>query len=503
MTRSPQLTASLDSSVVRIYNPTSNNVVGAGFLVEDRLILTCAHVVAHALGIDRSTVEIPNGTVELDFPLVAPNQRLRARIVFWRPVNPDMFGEDIARLELEPPLPDKAQAARLVRSENLCNHPFRVLGFPLGKENGAWAYGKIKGRCANGWLQLEGTRQTGYSVEHGFSGAPIWDDELQGIVGMAVEADINRPNIRVAFMIPTEVLDTALTPSDLPKRKIPSLLPYLVNRIEQEYELGRVIVRNSPSPLICIIHGDEFQSHDKFLERLHKVSLPRFLGEESIKKYHLPSPPKLNNWDEFSGHLHRTLADIVIGRNSASQTEINDFFHRYPCPILIHTHLLTEQLKEKFETLDNLVKFWCDEWTINSNQNLIICIFIKYQIKRKMNTENSGIIKLFNFLNLNYLVKKYRYEKANQKISQHIKSLCNSERSNPLVLVPELTGVSRSDAENWVRDHTQNFIGEAMAENLMKRIRNLFDNWEEKNSSNKIPMDHLAQELIKVLKSNC
>ncbi|PNJ91567.1 hypothetical protein CEP14_13710 [Cylindrospermopsis raciborskii C04] len=281
------MTRSLDSSVVRIYNPTSNNVVGAGFLVEDRLILTCAHVVAHALGIDRSTVEIPNGTVELDFPLVAPNQRLRARIVFWRPVNPGMFGEDIARLELEPPLPDTAQAARLVRSENLYNHPFCVLGFPLGKENGAWAYGKIKGRCANGWLQLEGTRQTGYSVEHGFSGAPIWDNELQGIVGIAVEADINRPNIRVASMIPTEVLDTALTPSDLPKRKIPSLLPYLVNRIEQEYELGRVIVRNSPSPLICIIHGDEFQSHDKFLERLHKVSLPRFLGEESIKKYRL------------------------------------------------------------------------------------------------------------------------------------------------------------------------------------------------------------------------
>ncbi|PNK14911.1 GUN4 domain-containing protein [Cylindrospermopsis raciborskii] len=221
------MTRSLDSSVVRIYNPTSNNVVGAGFLVEDRLVLTCAHVVADALGIDRSTVEIPNGTVELDFPLVAPNQRLRARIVFWRPVNPDMFGEDIARLELEPPLPDTAQAARLVSSENLCNHPFRVLGFPLGEENGAWAYGEIKGRRANGWLQLEGTRQTGYNVEHGFSGAPIWDDELQGIVGIAVAVDINRPKIRVAYMIPTEFLVTALTASDLPKRKIPSLLPYL------------------------------------------------------------------------------------------------------------------------------------------------------------------------------------------------------------------------------------------------------------------------------------
>lgn len=293
-----------------------------------------------------------------------------------------------------------------------------------------------------------------------------------------------------------------------PEQKIPSLLPYLVNRNKQEYKLDKVIkklIQKHPhSPLICIIHGDEFQSHDKFLERLHKVSLPKFLGQESIKKYYLPSPPKLNNSHEFSDYLRNTLADIVLKRSSASPEEINTFFRECSIPILIHTHLLTEQLqKQEFETLHNLLNFW-HTWPIQSNQKLIICIFIKYQIRRKKYTRKSDIISLF-FSFVSDFLKQYRYQKVNQKIYQHINSPSNFEKFNPLsvLVLPELTGVSRGEAEDWVRmEYTQNVIGEAIADKLIKEIRELFDKWEEQNSSNIIPMDDLAKGLIELMKSN-
>ena len=117
------------------------------------------------------------------------------------------------------------------------------------------------------------------------------------------------------------------------QRKIPPLLPYLVNRSQQEHELEKSIkklMQKAPlSPIICIIHGDEFQSHDKFLERLHTVLLPRLLGQDSIKKYYLPSPPKFKNYHEISDYLRNRLAEIVIKRNSASLEEINGFFNKY------------------------------------------------------------------------------------------------------------------------------------------------------------------------------
>jgi hypothetical protein len=309
-------------------------------------------------------------------------------------------------------------------------------------------------------------------------------------------------NNQIQFVLPITEKQQQL------ERKIPSLLPYLVNRSKQEYELEKVIKKliqkHPPSPLICIIHGDEFQSHDKFLERLHKVSLPKFIGQESIKQYHLPFPPKLNNSHEFSDYLRNTLADIVIQRSSASPEEINAFFHECSIPILIHTHLLTEQLQKKeFEILHNLLNFW-HKWPIQSNQNLIICIFIKYQIRRKKYTRKSDIISLF-FSFVSDFLKQYRYQKVNQKIYHHINSPSNFEKFNPLsvLVLPELTGVSRGETEDWVRmEYTQNVIGEAIADKLIKGIRELFDKWEEQNSSNIIPMDDLAEDLIKLLKSN-
>ena len=202
------MVATLESSVIRIYS-NSGKVVGAGFLVSPKRILTCAHVVADALGLPRKTAEIPDAEISLDFPILAAKQLFKARVVFWRPVNPDEFAEDIAGLELQNSPPEVAQPARLVTSDDLWRHPFQVLGFPAGQPNGVWADGELRAGLANGWVQLEGVKETGYRLEPGFSGAPIWDETLQGVAGMAVAAEINRPDAKAAFMIPTKVLCAA------------------------------------------------------------------------------------------------------------------------------------------------------------------------------------------------------------------------------------------------------------------------------------------------------
>ncbi|MDZ8264436.1 AAA-like domain-containing protein [Nostoc sp. ChiQUE01b] len=199
------MTLTVELSVVRIYS-NSGKVVGAGFLVSQKYILTCAHVVADGLGIARNTAEIPNAQVRLDFPLLAAKQFFTAKVIFWRPVNPDEFAEDIAGLELETSPPNGVQPARLVSSEDLWGHPFRILGFPKNQPNGAWASGEIRAKLANGWVQLEDIKQQGYSLEPGFSGAPIWDEQLQGVAGMAVAAEMERATAKAAFIIPTQVL---------------------------------------------------------------------------------------------------------------------------------------------------------------------------------------------------------------------------------------------------------------------------------------------------------
>jgi Effector-associated domain 9/Trypsin-like peptidase domain len=195
-------------AIARIYH-ANGAVVGAGFLVSDRHLLTCAHVVAAALSIPENTQSKPTGYIELDFPLIAPGQKVKSKVVFWQPVNPSQSGEDIAGLELEGILPIGIQPVSLVAAEDYWEHSIRIFGFPKGHDRGIWATATLRDRTANNWVQLDAIAAQNRSVEKGFSGAPIWDESLQGVVGMAVAAEKRREDVTAAFMIPTSILQGA------------------------------------------------------------------------------------------------------------------------------------------------------------------------------------------------------------------------------------------------------------------------------------------------------
>lgn len=199
----------LEASVVRILDP-AGAVAGAGFLVSDRHVLTCAHVVARALGLTDLSAAMPEAEVTLDFPLVARGMTLTARAILWKPVssepsNSPNGAEDIAGLELVEQAPSLSRQCRLMTSADLWGHGFRAFGFPARHDDGVWATGVLRGRQGAGWIQIEDLKDAGYRVEPGFSGAPVWDEALDGVVGMAVAAD-EQPGIRAAFIIPTETL---------------------------------------------------------------------------------------------------------------------------------------------------------------------------------------------------------------------------------------------------------------------------------------------------------
>ncbi len=261
----------LELCVVRIYS-NSGKVVGAGFLVSQKHVLTCAHVVADALGLARNTVEKPTQAVSLDFPIVAAKQLFKARVVLWQPVNLDESAEDIAGLELESYSPEAAKPAQLVTSDDLWGHSFRVFGFPTKQADGIWAGGELRAGTAKGWVQIEGVKQQGYALEPGFSGAPIWDEKLQSIAGMAVAAEINRPDARAAFMIPTKVLVTAW--SELSESAFPQLVA------EPELPEGQV-------PLESAFYIERFRESDCYKQivkpgALIRIKAPREMGKTSL-----------------------------------------------------------------------------------------------------------------------------------------------------------------------------------------------------------------------------
>jgi len=74
--------SALEACLVRIYN-RDGTVVGAGFLVGGKHVVTCAHVVRNALRLPDDHVTQPQETVRLDFPLIEPKQFIDAQVVQW------------------------------------------------------------------------------------------------------------------------------------------------------------------------------------------------------------------------------------------------------------------------------------------------------------------------------------------------------------------------------------------------------------------------------------
>ena len=196
----------LDPSLIRILD-ASGKPIGVGILVTERMAATCAHVVSAAAGQPRPS------EVSLDFPRLPGHPGAVARVVQWDE------STDIAGLELVGDPPEGVQPARLVKTDELWGHAFRAFGFPAGYDNGVWASGRILDRDANGWLQVEDTKNTGYFVQPGFSGGPLWDEQEGAVAGMVVAAD-NRSGVRVAYGLPVSALE-AVWPI-LGERAIPS-----------------------------------------------------------------------------------------------------------------------------------------------------------------------------------------------------------------------------------------------------------------------------------------
>ncbi len=173
--------------------------VGVAFLIPGRLLLTCAHVVTSTAGLPEDE-PLPDGLpVALDFPLLPGRPAVTALVHFSVPVAGDSSG-DVAVLQLSSEPPPGAVPVRIVEAEDLAGHRWRAFGFPkyLGrggsKDAGIWTRGVVEGREGTGWWQLTCDEGAPFPLAGGFSGAPVWDEEYGGVIGIvvAVEGDQRR-----------------------------------------------------------------------------------------------------------------------------------------------------------------------------------------------------------------------------------------------------------------------------------------------------------------------
>ncbi|MGW2371616.1 nSTAND1 domain-containing NTPase, partial [Kitasatospora sp. NPDC001683] len=193
-------TPALLSAVAQVLG-VGGEVVGAGFLVAEGLLVTCAHVVAAA-------GSGPGGRVRLVFPHPDAAPRVEGRVLdeAWRPPE----GDDVAVVRLNgtatgtEPLPLGAAAG--------CRgHRVRSFGFPAqappGGHFGFGVAGDLLPPAAGRGALLQLTDANDLTT--GFSGGPVLDEVTGLVVGMVTE--ITAPDAfsrgqGIAYATPTRTL---------------------------------------------------------------------------------------------------------------------------------------------------------------------------------------------------------------------------------------------------------------------------------------------------------
>lgn len=262
---------------------------------------------------------------------------------------------------------------------------------------------------------------------------------------------------------------------------IPRLMPYLANRLDQELQLGKKIKNHFDlkQPLICIIHGEENQCSDMFMERIVHESLFKIIPEQTqkgLKRYDF-SCDTFKNSQELHEKMHASLAGNISCDMFAKPETVALILAQQKSPVLLCVTLSSDYcLAHKgTQAIDFFLEFW-KNWSYAEQQNhlLLVCLCFDYKpVKR------------------GFLDRLQRKNKLNKKIRDYLQVLDFSKFELHGVVLSELNHIEQHQVEDWARLHLTHIY-----EKLRPKIKQLF----EHNKQQAIAMQPLALQLEKMLK---
>ena len=204
------MTQLLQTGIARVRRTAGGPVIGTGFLISPRHVMTCAHVLNEAFKRAWNHSAAPTEQVWIEFPFAGSGDGLAASVVEWHPPA-EAEASDIAVLQL---LLDVSFRSRPYRTSNIKpwrGQAFWTKGFPVGQDGGVDADGIIGTEVEFGRLLARGDGLPGFFIEGGFSGAPVLDENTGAVLGM-VAAAVRDETKRTAFFIPACDLHLAWPP---------------------------------------------------------------------------------------------------------------------------------------------------------------------------------------------------------------------------------------------------------------------------------------------------
>jgi serine/threonine protein kinase len=258
-------------------------------------------------------------------------------------------------------------------------------------------------------------------------------------------------------------------------RSIPPLLPYLVDRKIHEQQIRKGIQeslsRSEPVPVVCVLHGDEFQCHDTFVQRLQETSLPRFFGLDrdspAVRRIFVEFARDFEEEQDIHDYFLTRLRDeLGIGTDERISSVSRRLNER---PSLIYTQVASADFGTKdVWQFEALLRLWSKLPTQPTRHPLVVCMGIKFNFGRGP-------------------FSRWRLNRRNRRLRKFLGQLdFEAYRGIVGVVLRELRNPTRSEVEDWAINDAAAFFDR---QELLPRLRALYD-WEDSLS-----MEKMAEEL--------
>ncbi|HYH85811.1 MAG TPA: DUF4062 domain-containing protein [Pyrinomonadaceae bacterium] len=235
------------------------------------------------------------------------------------------------------------------------------------------------------------------------------------------------------------------------KAPIPEFLPYLTDRSDQEHaledqfnpDLKRIKPRR---PFVCILHGDENECHDAFIQRLQTKTLPTLLGLDREKfparVYPLAWRDKFANVEDGLAGIRQNLAQKLTGDRRATDKAMKEEIDRHEEPVLIVSHHHATGWGER---QPELIRKWIEYWggwdDLIPERNLTILHSFEYKHPEPPSFARR-LLSLFTSAG---------FEKTNSAMREFVRSLNFKAYDLHGVVLPELEAVPLGQAHDWAR----------------------------------------------------
>jgi len=225
------------------------NICGGGLFIDTFTILTCAHVVNVATGLEPNNITRPDSSVIVKIKFTH-NEQITGEIIcqirewFYNGTTQS----DLAVIKIiycnskdDSELQKLPSNKLLTVSNTLWNHEFKTFGFP--SMPGIWANGSLLSEVTGGLFQLKSD-----NIQANYSGFPVYDMTLKCYVGL-VGYGFERTDISYMMSFKTikkffpdiseylngNVADESSTPSNIIYRK--DLIEKIIEAINQPNKL--------------------------------------------------------------------------------------------------------------------------------------------------------------------------------------------------------------------------------------------------------------------------